>query len=194
TAEGGALISRSRESKEEVDLLKNFGFAGETTVLAPGINAKMDEIRAALGLLNLTIVDEAIAKRKVATELYRNELEGVEGITFLKDIAGVKHNYSYFPIFVDERQYGMSRDALYERLKEQNIYGRRYFYPLISKFDPYRKLESSAPENIPVATEVANSVICLPMHHYLEESEVVEISQFIRRWNPLKVTKEPKRE
>ena len=135
----------------------------------------MDEIRAAYGLLNLKQVDKAIAKRKHIAELYRETLKNVSGIRFLKDIEGVRHNYSYFPIFITEKEYGMSRDALYTKLKEYNILGRRYFYPLISNFPVYHGLESASPENLPIATKLAEQVLCLPMFADLSEEEIERI-------------------
>ena len=172
TVEGGALICHDEATKKRIDYLKNFGFADETTVVAPGINSKMDELRAAYGLLNLKQVDEAIAKRKHVAELYKEELKGIPGIRFLNDIEGVRHNYSYFPIFITEKDYGMSRDSLYQKLKENNILGRRYFYPLISNFPVYRGFESSRPDNLPVATKLAEQVLCLPMYADLTDDDV----------------------
>jgi len=179
TVEGGALVMHDEKTKKRIDYLKNFGFAGETEVVAPGINSKMDEIRAVYGLLNLKQVDVAIAARREVARRYRDALRGVEGITFFDDMPGVKHNYSYFPIFVDEEQYGMTRDELYFKMKEKNILGRRYFYPLISKFSPYRGLESAARENLPVAHRIADQVICLPMHHELTGGDVERILKLI---------------
>ena len=179
TVEGGALICRDEETKKRIDYLKNFGFAGETTVVAPGINSKMDELRAAYGLLNLKQVDDAIAKRKHVAQLYREALKDVSGIRFLNDIEGVRHNYSYFPIFITEKEYGMSRDSLYEKLKENNILGRRYFYPLISNFPVYRGLESATPESLPVATKLANQVLCLPMYADLSDDDIERIIQVV---------------
>ena len=175
TAEGGALIVKDAETKKRVDYLKNFGFAGETEVVAPGINSKMDEIRSALGLLNLKQVDEAIEKRHQVAIRYREALREVKGIRFYDDMPGVRHNYSYFPIFVDAEEYGMTRDELYFKMREQGILGRRYFYPLISTFSTYRGLPSAAPENLPVATKIANEVICLPMHHELSEEDIERV-------------------
>jgi len=180
TAEGGALIVKDAETKKRVDYLKNFGFAGETEVVAPGINSKMDEIRAALGLLNLKQVDAAIEKRHQVAIRYREALRNVKGIRFFDDMPGVKHNYSYFPIFVDAEEYGMTRDELYFKLREQNIWGRRYFYPLISTFSTYCGLPSAAPENLPVATRIANEVICLPMHHELNDGCIGKVINSIR--------------
>ena len=181
TIEGGALICHDEKTKQRIDHLKNFGFAGETTVVAPGINGKLDEVRSAYGLLELKYVDSAIEKRNHVASEYREALKDVDGISCLLDIQGVRHNYSYFPIFVDEAKYGKSRDELYEKLKENNIYGRRYFYPLISEFSTYRGLESSKKENLPVSHRIADSVICLPMHHELSERDVLFISELINK-------------
>jgi len=175
TIEGGALICHSKEMKDHIDNLKNFGFRGETTVVAPGINSKMDEMRAAYGLLNLKQVDAAIEARHKVAVAYREALKDVKGIRCLQDADGVHNNYSYFPIFVDENEYGMSRDALYEKMKASNVMGRRYFYPLISAFSPYNKYASASSENLPVATKLADSVICLPMHHALTEDDVKRV-------------------
>lgn len=167
------------KTKQRVDYLKNFGFAGETTVVAPGINSKMDEVRAVYGLLNLKQVDAAIEARRQVALRYREALRGVDGITFFDDMPGVRHNYSYFPIFVDAEKYGMTRDELYFRMKERGVLGRRYFYPLISEFSTYRGLESATRENLPVAHEMADRVICLPMHHELTEKDIKKIIDII---------------
>lgn len=179
TVEGGALICHDEVTKKRVDYLKNFGFADEITVVAPGINSKMDEIRSAYGLLNLKQVDKAIESRKKVSTLYRQSLEGVEGIRLLSEIEGVKHNYAYFPIFIDKEKYGMSRDDLYNKLKENNILARRYFYPLISNFPVYRGLESATPDNLPVATKLADQVLCLPMYAGLEDEDIDRIITII---------------
>ena len=175
TVEGGALVMHDAETKKRIDYLKNFGFANEVTVVGPGINSKMDEVRSAYGLLNLRQVDAAIeARHKVAIK-YREALRPVEGITFFDDMPGVKHNYSYFPIFVDAEKYGMTRDELYFKMKEHSVLGRRYFYPLISEFSTYRGLESARPENLPNAHRMAETVICLPMHHALSDEDVERV-------------------
>lgn len=179
TIEGGAMVMHDEKTKQRIDYLKNFGFAGETTVVGPGINSKMDEMRAAYGLLNLKQVDAAIAARQQVALRYREALRNVEGITFFDDMPGVRHNYSYFPIFIDAEKYGMTRDALYEKMKAANVLGRRYFYPLISEFSTYRGLESARPENLPNAHKMANSVICLPMHHALGEEDVERVLAII---------------
>ena len=179
TIEGGAMIMPNEETKRRIDFLKNFGFANETTVVGPGINSKMDEIRAAYGLLNLKLVDDCIAARQQVAIKYREALRDVEGITFFDDMPGVKHNYSYFPIFIDAKAYGMTRDGLYFKMKEQNVLGRRYFYPLISEFSTYRGLESADPKNLPNAHKMADSVLCLPMHHELSEKDMNRILDLI---------------
>lgn len=182
TIEGGALVCHDEQTKKRIDYLKNFGFAGETTIVAPGINGKMDEVRSAYGLLNLKQVDSAIeARRKVAVQ-YRDALKDIPGIRFMEDIPGVRHNYSYFPIFINAEEYGLTRDELYFKLKESDVLGRRYFYPLISEFSTYRGLESAKRENLPVAVKMADSVICLPMHHNLTNQDVDIILNFVARW------------
>ena len=181
TLEGGALVMHDEQTKKRIDYLKNFGFAGETEVVAPGINSKVDEVRAAYGLLNMRQVDDAIEKRHRVAVRYREALRGVPGIRFFDDMPGVRHNYSYFPIFINAEEFGMTRDQLYFRLKEEGILGRRYFYPLISTFSTYRGLPSASPENLPVATKIANEVICLPMHHELGEEDLDKIFNLIVR-------------
>lgn len=175
TIEGGAMVMHDEATKKRIDYLKNFGFAGETTVVGPGINSKMDEVRSAYGLLNLKQVDAAIEARHRVAVRYREVLRDVEGITFFDDMPGVRHNYSYFPIFVDAEVYSMTRDELYAKMKAANVLGRRYFYPLISEFSTYRGLESAAPENLPNAHRMADSVICLPMHHALSGEDVERV-------------------
>lgn len=175
TVEGGALVMHDAETKKRIDYLKNFGFANEVTVVGPGINSKMDEVRSAYGLLNLRQVDAAIEARRQVAIKYREALRPVEGITFFDDMPGVKHNYSYFPIFVDAEKYGMTRDELYFKMKERNVLGRRYFYPLISEFSTYRGLESARPENLPNAHRMAETVICLPMHHALSDDDIERV-------------------
>ena len=181
TIEGGAMVMHDEKTKQRIDYLKNFGFANEIEVVGPGINSKMDEIRSAYGLLNLKQVDAAIAARQKVAVAYREALRNVNGISFWDDMPGVRHNYSYFPIFVDAEKYGMTRDELYMKMKDQGVWGRRYFYPLISEFSTYRGLESSRSENLPNAHRMADTVICLPMHHALEENEIDRILESITR-------------
>ncbi len=181
TVEGGAMVMHDEQIKKRIDYLKNFGFAGETEVIAPGINSKMDEIRSAYGIINLKQVDAAIESRRQTANKYREALRPIEGITFFDDMPGVKHNYSYFPIFVDAEKYGMTRDELYFKMKERNVLGRRYFYPLISTFSTYRGLESSRSENLPNAHKMAESVICLPMYAGLTDEDVERVIKSVTK-------------
>lgn len=178
TLEGGAMVMHDESTKKRVDFLKNFGFAGETEVVAPGINSKMDEVRAAYGLLNLKQVDEAIEKRHQVAVKYREALRNIPGIRFFDDMPGVRHNYSYFPIFINSEEFGMTRDEIYFKMKADGVLGRRYFYPLISTFSTYRSLPSAGAENLPVATKVANEVICLPMHHLLNDEDINRVLEY----------------
>ena len=181
TIEGGAIFCHDEKMKKRIDYIKNFGFAGETTIVAPGINGKMDEVRSAYGLLSLKYINSLIDLRHKIVIKYRNGLKDTLGIRFFDDIYNVKHNYSYFPIFVDEEKYGVSRDELYEKMQSEGIYGRRYFYPLISTFSTYRGLDSSKRDNLPVAYKMAEEVICLPLHHELTENDVNRIINCINR-------------
>lgn len=181
TIEGGAMVMHDEATKKRIDYLKNFGFAGETTVVGPGINSKMDEMRSAYGLLNLRQVDAAIEARHKVAVRYRDALRNVKGISFFDDMPGVRHNYSYFPVFVDAEEYGMTRNELYSKMKAANVLGRRYFYPLISEFSTYRGLESAKPENLPNAHRMADSVICLPMHHALSDEDVNRVLELVVR-------------
>lgn len=181
TVEGGAMVVHSAEMKYDVDNLKNFGFRGETTVVAPGINSKMDEVRAAYGLLNLRYVDAAIATRKRVAEKYVDALKDVKGIElFPYEINPIfKWNYAYFPILVTD-EYRMTRDALYEFMKTQNVLGRRYFYPLITDFEPYKNYSSATKANLPVANRLASQVICLPIHHALTDEDIQRVVDIMR--------------
>lgn len=180
TIEGGAVICHTAEMKRHLDNLKNFGFRDETIVEEPGINAKLNEFQAAYGLLQLKYVDELIDRRKAIAQSYRELLNDVPGVHLLPDIPGIKHGYAYFPILVDENQYGKSRDDLYEKLKKNNIFTRRYFYPLISTFEPYRNLPSAKADNLPVAVKAASQVLCLPIYVGLENSDIRLICSLIK--------------
>lgn len=175
TVEGGALIMHDKETKRYIDYLRNFGFSGETEIVAPGINSKMDEMRAAYGLINLKQANAAIESRRQVAMWYRDALKDVKGISYLNDMPNVRHNYAYFPIFVDADVYGMTRDELYAKMKAGNVLGRRYFYPLISNLAVYRSLESAAPSHLPVANKIADSVICLPMYAGLTKEEAERV-------------------
>jgi len=179
TFEGGAIISPDAKTKQRIDHLKNFGFVDETTVVAPGINGKMSEINAAFGLLQLQYIDEALAKRKDIDSTYRKQTNGLKGITCLNDAGEIKANYSYFPVLV-QPDYPLSRDALYQKLKDQSIYARRYFYPLISDFPMYRSMPSAQRSNLPVAADAASKVLCLPIYPALtpqDQQRVIDILQ-----------------
>ncbi len=180
TIEGGAIICHTPEMKHHIDNLKNFGFRDETVVEEPGINAKLNEVQAAFGLLQLKYIDGFIAKRKEITELYQTLLKDVTGIHYLLDMEDITLGYSYFPILIDEKVYGMSRNALYDKLKENNIFTRRYFYPLISNFEPYKQLPSSVPTNLPIATFAADQVLCLPIYVELNSNVVCNICTLIK--------------
>jgi len=171
TIEGGAIICHDKKTKRRIDYLKNFGIADETTVVAPGINAKMNELQAAYGLLQLKYFDTVIDARQHITKKYREGLKHISGIRFLEEMEMVDHNYAYFPIFIDEMEFGSSRDDVFEALKTQNIYGRRYFYPLISEFPTYRSLPSA--KNLDIAHKISRQVICLPLYPDLPD-EVVD--------------------
>lgn len=180
TFEGGAIISHDSAMKDRIDKLKNFGFAGETSVVSCGINGKLNEFQAAFGLLQLKEIGTLIGERKKIARLYRKKLSVIEGLRFLPEVPDFNQSYSYFPVFIDEKRYGISRDALYDKLKQNKVYGRRYFYPLISHFPMYQGLPSSHKENLPIAESVAEQVICLPIYPQLNEEDVSKICKLIQ--------------
>lgn len=179
TMEGGAIICHDEATKKRIDYLKNFGFAGETTIMAPGINSKMNEMQAALGLVQLKHYDENIKKRKAIADTYRKELSNIKGISFLPEPIDTDSNYAYFPIFINEKEFGISRDQLYDMLKKNNIFARRYFYPLISEFPMYTSLESASTLNLPTGTRLAEEVICLPLYSELKKEDVINITSIL---------------
>lgn len=178
TFEGGAIICHDAKTKQRIDHLKNFGFVDEVTVVAPGINGKMSEINAALGLLQLKTIEQAIQKREALDKRYRDTLAGVKGICCLSAAAEKTANYSYFPILV-QQDYPLSRDALYQKLQDNGIHARRYFYPLISDFPMYRGMPSAAQSNLPVAGKAASEVICLPIYPDLSNDQLDNILELI---------------
>ena len=178
TFEGGAIVCPDADTKLRIDQLKNFGYVDETTVVEPGINGKMSEFNAALGLLQLKYIDSALARRKEIDAAYRERLTGVKGLRFLASAGEKVSNYAYFPILL-EADYSIRRDDLYQKLKEVGIHSRRYFYPLISEFPMYRDLPTASKENLPVATAAAQQVLCLPIYPDLEISVVDKISRII---------------
>lgn len=175
TMEGGAIISHDESTKKYIDFLKNFGFKGETSVLEMGINSKMNEMQAALGLLQLKKHKENVNKREKIAHKYSAGLQGVKGLSILPEPLNATLNYSYFPIFIDEKKYGIPRDALYAKLKEYNIFGRRYFYPLITDFEVYKKAFQNNSGKFPVSRKASDSVICLPIYPDLDP----DIADFI---------------
>lgn len=182
TFEGGAIVCPDAKTKQRVDYLKNFGFADEVTVMAAGINGKMNEVQAALGLLQLNYVEKAIESRRTIDKMYRKSLSDVKGIRCLSEPSETSRNYAYFPIMVDP-DYPVDRDTLYLRLREQGIYGRRYFYPLISNMPMYRGAASANPKNLPIATEVASKVLCLPIYPDLGQDTIDNIVGIIANIN-----------
>ena len=178
TFEGVSIICPDAKAKLRIDQLKNFGYVDEVTVVAPGINRKMSEFNAALGLLQLKHVEKAIARRKKIDVVYRNQLKDVRGIRCLQDAGEIVANYSYFPILV-EPEYGISRDELYEKLKRHGIHPRRYFYPLIADFPMYRGLSSAQPGNLPVANDAAAKILCLPIYPTLNQDQIQKIVEII---------------
>ena len=180
TIEGGAIICHDEKTKVRIDYLKNFGFAGETNIIATGINAKMNELQAAYGILQLKYVKENIKKRKEISEFYNKTFAEIEGIKLLVVDPDMDYNYPYYPIFIDELTYGRSRDELYEYLKNNNIFSRRYFYPLVSTFSMYRGLDSSGVRNLKNAHEIAEQAICLPIYPDLALDDVKRIIQLVK--------------
>jgi len=182
TFEGGAIVCHDSVTKKRIDYLKNFGFSGETTVIAPGINSKMNEFQAALGLLQIKHHKENIKKRKSISEIYCHNINKVKGISVLEKPDYTESNYSYFPIFVNEIDYGISRDQLYEKLKQEGIFARRYFYPLISDFPMYKGLESSKYDNIKTAKSFADVALCLPLYPDMETNQIENIIKIIKNY------------
>lgn len=179
TFEGGAIVCHDAKTKKRIDFLKNFGFADEVTVVAPGINAKMNEAQAAYGLLQLRYVDQAIEKRRMLAACYHEYLREVRGIRMLAEMPNIRQNYQYFPVLINQKEFGLSRNDVYEELKNYGIFTRRYFYPLISQFPTYRGLLSASAENLPVAEQVTKHILCLPMYADLELEHVQYICQTI---------------
>jgi dTDP-4-amino-4,6-dideoxygalactose transaminase len=182
TFEGGAIIIKDEKLKKRIDFLKNFGFADELTVIAPGINGKMNEFQSAVGLLSLEIVDQEIANRKKVAETYFELFKDVKGIKVFDNYDSYKYNYAYFPVLIDEKEFGASREKVYDELKNQNIFARRYFYPLISNMPTYRSLSSAAKENLPVANKIGEQVLCLPIYGSLAQEKIKNIIEIIKHF------------
>ena len=178
TFEGGAVICHDTALKQQIDYMKNFGFAGEVSVVATGINAKMNEFQAALGLLQLRRVDESLARRAAVAERYRLRLAGVQGLNCPPLPTVLSHNHAYFPVRVDEA-FRVDRDSLYEHLKRHGVLARRYFFPLITDFPMYREHAPDARRQLPVAYRVASEVLCLPIYAGLPLEQVDRIAELI---------------
>jgi dTDP-4-amino-4,6-dideoxygalactose transaminase len=181
TAEGGALTFNDKKLKARIDLLKNFGIKNEEEVVMPGINGKMNEIQAALGLVVLGYIEEERRKRKVLSDRYKECLNDIEGVTFLdNEKPGIQNSYQYFVIRIDEKRFGQSRDSVHEELKKYNIITRKYFYPLCSDYTCYRQLPSAAAENLPVAHAVSHEVLSLPFYGSLSVDDSEKICSILR--------------
>jgi dTDP-4-amino-4,6-dideoxygalactose transaminase len=178
TFEGGAVIASTDSAKASIDSLRNFGIASETSIPNVGGNAKMSEFNAALGLLQLQRFEAARAARKHIDAAYREALQGLSGIELLQIPQGVEPNFSYFPILVGE-DYPLSRDGLYEALKAQGIFARRYFHPLLSGLAMYRDVPSADPAKLLVATRAAAQILCLPIYEGLDEADQARVTSFI---------------
>lgn len=183
TAEGGAVVSADSNLIRRINDLRNFGIRSETEIVCEGTNAKMDELRAALGLANLPLVKKAVEARKAVYDYYIQELKGIEGLSFFKHYDNVEYNYSYFPIIIDAEKFGITRDGLYKRLREEGILVRKYFYPLISNLNFYKDCAATSVENLPVANKIADSVLCLPCHHRLTREELYTVSEALKSAN-----------
>lgn len=181
TMEGGAIVMNDENEQPAIERMKDFGIIDEENITGLGINGKMDEIRAAYGLLNLSQLDAAIAQRKLLTERYREGLRDIEGIRFMEDMAGVEHNYSYFTVFVEKDRFGMERNDLFQALEDAGIHCRKYFYPLISDVDIYSSLPSARKDNLPNAHKLADSVLCLPLHHKMTGEDVERVIEVIEQ-------------
>lgn len=179
TFEGGAIVCSDEKLKRRIDYLRNFGFADEITVVAPGINAKMNEFQSVIGLLSLQVVDGEITRRRQIAQWYRAFLREIPGLLLPQEMQGVEHNYAYFPILIEEQDFGLSREDVYYKLKQHNIFTRRYFYPLISNFSSYRDLPSAQKENLSVANKIAERILCLPMYGSLQQEEVQKICEIL---------------
>ncbi|MFY9479336.1 MAG: DegT/DnrJ/EryC1/StrS family aminotransferase [Aquabacterium sp.] len=193
TFEGGAIICPDAKTKQRIDHLKNFGFVDELTVVAPGINGKMSELNASLGLLQLKHIDRAIERRKEIDAIYRSQLDGIKGLKCVQDTGESRQNHSYFPILIDS-EFPISRDDLYDVLKKHNIYARRYFYPLISEFPMYRGLPSAHASNLPHATAASRQVLCLPIYPDLtgaDQARVIKLVKAAARRSAAKAGKAP---
>jgi dTDP-4-amino-4,6-dideoxygalactose transaminase len=177
--EGGMLTFRDPEYRRLFDYLKNFDFESETEVVMPGTNAKMNEFQALMGLLLLRRLDEMVEKRRAINARYRERLDLIPGIRLVAQPADtVRYNYAYMPVKVDEEEFGLTRDQLYLKLREYNVFARRYFYPLVPDFASYRGLVASG--NLPVARRAASRILTLPIYSDLALDDVDRICDMIQ--------------
>jgi len=179
TVEGGCLVFKDNKLARKIYLLKNFGIENEDCVSIPGVNGKMNEIQAAIGLLNLKLVNTSIKKRKRVAQWYSQSLTNIKGLTLPSQIKNVDSNYAYYPILIDKDTFGLSRDAVYMALKKYNIFSRKYFYPLASHFDCYKHLRTARSKTLPVAEEISKKVLCLPLYANLDKKSVGKICEII---------------
>lgn len=181
TIEGGAIVCHTPEMKARIDQLRNFGYDNEDEIQIVGINAKMNELQAAYGLVQLGHVETQIENRKKIYDLYHQGLSDLAGIQLPTIPKDLRYNYTYFPILIDERKYGLSREAIFNRLKSKGIYSRKYFYPLISNLGDYVDLPSASPENLPIANRTARQVLCLPIFEDLSREALLNIVETIQK-------------
>jgi dTDP-4-amino-4,6-dideoxygalactose transaminase len=181
TFEGGAIVCHTAQMKKRIDDLKNFGFQNQILVEGIGINGKMNELQAAMGLLQLKYIDRAIQKRKEIAQIYRMELTRIDGVNFLAEYESRTDNYAYFPVFINEHEFGMSRDDLYEKLINHNIFCRQYFYPLIPDFSVYNQISSRVNQKLSVAESMSEKVLCLPIYPDLEFKDVTRIIEVLKK-------------
>jgi len=180
TIEGGALTFNNKNLKEKINLLKNFGIKNEETVLLPGINGKMNEIQAGIGLLVLDMMKKAKKTRKSIHETYEKHLENVNGIRLLENKTNIEKSYQYFTIRINEKEFGISRDKVYQQFKEYNVFTRKYFYPLCSEYQHYRQLQSSGNANLPIAQKIGKEILCMPMHEGLSKKDIRNICNILK--------------
>ncbi|WP_258006373.1 DegT/DnrJ/EryC1/StrS aminotransferase family protein [Mesotoga sp. B105.6.4] len=180
SAEGGALACKSEEMKKKIDLLKNFGIKNEEEVIEVGINGKMNELQAAMGLTVLEHIEEERQKRAIIKQTYIENLKDIPGIKLMPVLPGVRSSYQYFAIRIDEEQFGRSRNDVYEELKKYNVYARKYFHPLCSNYECYKHLPSADRNNLPIANKIGNGVLSMPFYGGLTKEDVETICEIVR--------------
>lgn len=182
TFEGGAIVSKNIAAKHHIDHLKNFGFVDEVTVVEPGINGKMSEICAAMGVLQLAYVDQVISSRKCLSTRYRDLLSNIPVLRCLPEANGYEPNFAYFPVFVENNEKFSLRDSLYAWLQKQNIFSRKYFYPLIAEFPMYRNIPSAQISNLPNAYALSRNVLCLPLFPEMTAADQDRVISAVHKW------------